>query len=375
MEIRTMEVQQLNERKSQIVEELEQPNADLDALEKEVRAINEELEQRKAVALQKEEIRNAVAQGQGEVITQIEEKKEERTMERNSMEYRNLWLRNLQGNLNIEERDAFAQATTHAVPTIVADKMFAKLKKTAPMLDEITLMQVAGNLTFTAQNSRANAGTHVENAEISLASDSTIAVELGAKEIVKIVGISKSAAKMSVDAFEEWLVDYLAEDVARQIDNYVINDSTHGLSVKATAIEDGIDATYAGICQAIAALPAGYDANAKVLINKKTLYTKVAGITSQVGLPVFVPDTREGFQGRLMGYPVVLDDYVADNVMYIGDLKHIVGNLSEGIDVEMDSSAGFTKAQLLFRGYASFDSCLALSEAVVKATFTTGGDH
>ena len=63
MEIKTMTIDELNARLAAIPEEMEVEGADLDALENEVRAINEEIEARKAAEAQKAEIRSAVAAG------------------------------------------------------------------------------------------------------------------------------------------------------------------------------------------------------------------------------------------------------------------------------------------------------------------------
>ena len=92
MEIREMTVEELEERKAQIITELDAPEADLDALEEEARSIKEELENRKAEAAKKEEIRSQVASGAGEVVTKIEpEERKMPTVEeiRDSKEYIN----------------------------------------------------------------------------------------------------------------------------------------------------------------------------------------------------------------------------------------------------------------------------------------------
>ena len=124
MDLKEMTVEQLEERKSAIVGELDSEGADLDALEEEVRAIKAELEAREAEEAKKAEVREAVAMGEGEVIkTFVEEKRE---MEKNyavdSVEYRDAWLKNLMGKeLNAEERTAITG--TDAIPTETLNKI------------------------------------------------------------------------------------------------------------------------------------------------------------------------------------------------------------------------------------------------------------
>ena len=127
------------------------------------------------------------------------------------------------------------------------------------------------------------------------------------------------------------------------------------------------------MCDLIALLPAAYDAEAKFLVNKKTLYGKIAQITNSSGDPIFVPDTVSGIGGRLMGYPVVVDDYVstANNALYLGRWTDVVGNLSEPINVEADASAGFTSNSIVYRGVAAFDSKPAKTDGIVRLVSTT----
>jgi len=385
MEMKEMTLEALEERKAAIGAECEVDGADTDALLEEVRSINAEIESRQKAEAEKAEIRKAVAEGTAKttVVESVMEEKEERNMEFtvDSKEYRSLWLRNLQGNLTTEERSGFAQTgdyATNAIPTLVADQFFEKMKKLAPMLSEITLMRVAGNLQFVTEGVRNAASKHTENAAISTSDDTTIKVVLGAIEFAKIVGISKSAKMMSIDAFEGWLVEMLAGDIARAIDNYILNDATNGVAAclyttGTNQILNTASYTYKNICDLVALLPAAYDAEAKIITNKKTLYGQIAQITTSSGQPIFVQDTEGGMVGRLLGYPVVVDDYVttANNAVYLGAWKKVVGNLSEGPQVEASDIAGFANAQILYRGYASFDSKVALPEGIVRLVSTT----
>ena len=362
------------EREALTAEEIEERANQLEA-------VNRELEARKEAAKQAEEERQAVAESRTEPITRLEESKEEKKMfEINSKEYRDLWLRNLQGNLTPEERanETYTSANSNAVPTLVADKFFEKMKKLAPMLSEITLLRVAGNIKFVAEGTRNEAtAKHTENSSVSAAADTTVAVTLGGYEFIKVIQISRTAKLMSVDAFEDWIVEMLAGDIARAIDKYILTDSTNGIShltfTTTTQIVNTQGYTYKNVCDLIALLPAAYDAEAKFLVNKATLYKEIAQIEDSAGRPIFVPDTVNGLGGRLMGYPVVVDDYVttANKALYLGKWTDVVGNLSEDIHVDKDESAAFASNALMYRGVAVFDSKPAKSDAIVRLVCTT----
>ena len=314
------------------------------------------------------------------IETVSNERRTDMNYEVNSPEYRDLWLRNLQGRLTPEERNGFTQSSTYAtnaIPTEVSAKFFEKMKKLAPMLSEITLLRVAGNIQFVAEGTRNAAAKHTENDEISVAQDTTVKVSLGAIEFFKILGISESAKLMSIDAFEAWLIEMLAGDIARAIDDYIINDSTNG--VVALTFTTGTNQilntattgyTYKNVIDLIALLPAAYDAEAKFLVNKKTLYGSIASIVDSNGRPIFVESTERGVAGRLMGYDVLVDDYVttANKALYLGKWTDIVGNLSQ--DVNVITYPDYDHAQVKYRGGAFFDSKVAKNDAIMRLVAT-----
>ena len=380
MTIPEMESSALETRKAEIAEAVKSPEADLDALEAEAREIAEELEKREKAAAEAAEKRARIADGEEGTITKIFNKEENRKMyEVDSIEYRDAWVHELQGRLTPEERGGYTQSSTYAtnaIPTEIANIFFAKLKKTAPMLNEITLFRVAGNLKFVAEGTRQAASAHTENATMTVQGDTTVGVTLGAIEYAKIIGISKSAMRMSVPEFIDWITEYLVDDIARAIDNAILNAASKG--VAAITWTSGTNAVYAStygyatILSAIALLPAADDAEAKFVTNKATLWGKIASIVDSAGRPIFIQDTANGFAGKILGYPVLVDDYVATakGDIYLGNFRNVVGNLSEGPVVERNESSGFRDGTIDFRGYASFDSKPALTESFVRIATT-----
>lgn len=374
------ELSQIESRKAEIAKEVE--TADASILEERDQE-SKELETRKAELMaRKEELeaeeRAAEEVAENKTITEdveLPKEEEKRTMEKiygiDSEEYRSAWAKVLQ-NKKLDEVEERAYATTdagNAVPTAVADKFFEKIKKLAPMLSEITLMQVAGNIKFIAEGTRNAAALHTENSAVAPAADTTVSVSLGGNEFMKVIRISKSAETMSINAFEDWLVEMLSGDIARAIDNFIINDATNGIvAMVSTATTNKVTQTatagygYADICNLVALLPAGYDAEAKFLVNKKVLWSDIKGIVDTNKRPIFDPVEK-----TLMGYPVVTDDYVpADHKqLYLGKWTDVVGNLSQPVNVARSDQSGFLNNSIDFRGTAIFDSKLAKNDAIV----------
>jgi len=373
------ELTQIESRNAEIAAEVETAEASvLEERDKE----SKELEARKAeLVARKEELeaeeRAAAEVAEGKITDEVEIPTEERNKEMEKMydvaseEYRSAWAKVLQGK-KLDEVEERAYATTdaaNAVPTAVADKFFEKIKKLAPMLSEITLMQVAGNIKFMAEGTRNAAAVHTENSAVAPAADTVVSVSLGGNEFMKVIRISQAAMTMSISAFEDWLVDMLSGDIARAIDSFIINDASNGIvAMVSTATTNKITQTatsgygYADICNLVALLPAGYDAEAKFLVSKKVLYNDVKGILDTNKRPIFDPVEK-----TLFGYPVVIDDYVPSDhkQIYLGKWTDVVGNLSQPINVARSDQSGFLNNSIDFRGTAIFDSKLAKNDAIV----------
>ncbi len=374
-------LEKIEARLSEIEKELNAEEADekteeeLDKLEEEVRSLKKEKSGILSAAEKRASIEKAIAEGKiGNDITPNtiaggKTDMTERTFDASSKEFRNAWAKNLMGqDLTEIEKRAYAQAGA-AIPTEVADQFFEKMKKLAPMLDEITLLRVAGNVNFYAEGVRNSATKHTENAEVASAGDTMVKVALGGFEFMKVISISKSAKAMSVSAFEKWIVDMLAGDIARAIDNYIINDTTNGIAAITFDATNEIEATaaytYKNIMDLIALLPAAYDAEAKFLVNKKVLWSDIRGILDDSNRPIFDPESK-----TLCGYPIIEDDNVVSTTkdLYLGRWLDVVGNLSEDITVESNVNSGFTRGAIDYRGFAIFDSKPAKTDGIVRLT-------
>ena len=367
-------IEEIEQRLSAIKQEIDVEGADLTALTEETDSL---IEERKAI-IEEEEKRQALLQSIAETpavetitVEETVNMEENRTFGIESEEYRSAWGKLLQGKAltEIEERAYATTDSANAVPTAVADKFFEKMKKLAPMLSEITLMRVAGNLKFMAEGVRSSASLHTENTAVDPADDTLVSVQLGGYEFMKVIRISAAAKAMSVNAFEDWLVEMLAGDIARKVDDYIINDATHGVvAMASTAATNVITQTattgygYSDIMNLIALLPAAYDTEAKFLVNKATLYKDIKGILDSNKRPIFDPVEK-----TLCGYPVLVDDYVPVNKkqVYLGKWSDVVGNFSQDIEVARSDQSGFLNNSIDFRGTAIFDSALAKTDAVV----------
>ena len=222
-----MTVEQLEERKAAIAAELDNPEADLDALEAEARAIKDELEQRKAEAAKKAEIRSAVASGMGETIEKpiIEEKKKMNIEElRNSAEYIDAYAEYIKSNDATELRNMLTtvnDATPNGSASIPVPVFVYDIVKTAWERDGITSRvrkaYLKGNLKVGFEISGSAATIHAEGASAVSPEDLVLGVvELKPQSIKKVVQMSDETYDLRGEAFLRYIYDEITYRIAKK---------------------------------------------------------------------------------------------------------------------------------------------------------------
>lgn len=306
---------------------------------------------------------------------------EEKAYTPETQEYRNLWLKKMQGTLSDVEKRTGEIALTNAagvVPTLTQELIFTKIVELAPIINEITLLRANGNVRFAVEGVNNAAALHTENALITPAADTMLYVDLGAYEIVKLIRISAAVRSMSINAFEGWITDQLAEAIARKIEEYLIigtgSSQPKGLDKANTWTNDsnGVDwastaPTAAEIIELAGYLKGGYARNAKWVMNWTTFLTDVYALRDDAKYPLV---KEVGDKYYILNRPVLFSDYCPVGEIYFGDLKKVVANLSADIVVSMSADSGFAYNAIDFRGACTFDSDIALGEAFVKGEAT-----
>lgn len=282
------------------------------------------------------------------------------------------------------EKRAYDSSTTAVIPTQTSDILFQKMVKVAPLINEITLLRVAGNVKFAVQGQRDDAALHADNTSIAPAGDTLVYVELGGYDITKVIRISKTIQTMAISAFEGWLTDMLAADIAVKIEDFSINgtgssqpngvehSNTWTAGTNLIEFTHGGSPTYDNVVDLVSLLPARYSSNAKFLCNNKFLYGQLAKIKDDNKRPILVQDFTNPLAQRILGYPILVSDKVADGTIYFGDYKQMVGNLAQDVTVEMSTASGFLNRSVDFLGSALYDCDVALKDAFVKMDEAAG---
>ena len=379
-----MRIKEIEARLAAIKKEIEERGdamkaEEIDALEKETKELTEERAGLIAAAEKRNGILDNIAKGGGVSVRSFGEKEEDNTDPDDPFgtpEYRSAWLKNLRRlPLTDAEKRAYANASgtgAEVVPTQTANEIISKVKKLAPMLNEVTLLHVKGAVKFVVEGTNNDAAIHTENAAITPAADTLTTVTLSGYEIVKLVQISDTVMTMSIAAFESWIVDMLAEAIARKVEDFFINGTgtsqpkgidkantwgaTNSVTVGASA-----SLTAANVQTLIGLLNAGYDRNAKFVMSKRTLFTDFMPLQDTSKNHIV---TVQGNSYFVYGYPVLLSDYVKEHEAFLGDFKKVCANLAESINVK--NAYDIDTNSYKYSGIAIFDCQPAIGEAFVK---------
>ena len=279
MNLSEMTVEELMERRTAIATEINAPDADLDALEAEARAINEELENRKKAESQRNEIRNAVANGDGELKENIKEEKKKMTLDevRSSKEYVNAFANYVKTGKDDECRAVLLSQNVDSgyvpVPTVIEGRIRTAWEKSG-LMELVRKTYVRGNLKVGFELSATGAVVHTEGS--AAPSDETLTfgiVEMKPESVKKWIKISDEAMDMGGEEFLYYIYDELTYKIAKKAQEELLAKITAlTASATSTAVGVGIVAgtPSVGICSEAIGTLSGEAENPVIVMNKGT---------------------------------------------------------------------------------------------------------
>ena len=331
MDIKTMTVDELLERRKAIAAEVELEDADLDALEAEVKSINEELEARKAAETKREEVRKAVANGAG-VVVQTMNKEERKDMidikeYRNSAEYLDLYAEYLKTGDDTEIRAALLSTNatngTIAVPDLVYDTVKAAWDAD-DIMSLVRRVELKGNLLVNFEISATGAVKHTEG---GAAVDEQTLVE-GIVTIIpnyfkKWKSFSDVVMSMRGEAFVRYIYD--------EITHYIIKAMADDLIAQIAALPQQADETTP--CAAKITMDPAMATVATAISNLSDMATDYTIVMNKLTWAAFKAVQyangygADPFEGARVRFNSSLPAFSAADT---GDIYMIVGDFGEG---------------------------------------------
>ena len=245
MDIKEMTVEQLEERKAAIAAEIDNEDADLDALEAEARAIKEEIENRKAEEAKKVEIRAAVASGEGETTKTFKtEEKKEMTIDevRSSKEYINAYANYIKTGKDDECRALLTTLATGGqvpVPTAIEGRIRQAWQRNG-LMELVRKTYVPGILKVGFELSADPAYIHTEGSVANTEEALTFGVvTMTPASIKKWITISDEALDLGGEEFLDYIYDELTYQIAKKAQSELIAKIT-ALTASATSEAVGV---------------------------------------------------------------------------------------------------------------------------------------
>lgn len=380
-------LKEIEERKKEIRSLLEKDDElDLEKIQEELRSLDEEkekLEKRAQIAKGIQSggiVANPIVKPKGEA----EERKFE-GMERDEIlsapEYRSGYLKRLQGKpLTAAEERALTTASDSAgaaVPTQTLNMIVDKLRQTSALFPWVNVSYVPGNLSLVVANAKNAAAWKSEGADGTPADDTVVEVNLGGYELIKLVEVSAAAQAMTIDAFESYIASEIGRQMAIAVENAILNGTGSGQptgvltgvtwdETNSSTWDAGAAVSYDNLVDALALLPTMYHNNAVFVMNRQMLFWGIRKIKTTDGQPIFTYNPQDETRNAILGYPVIVDDYMPDNTILLGDFSYYYWNFSQAPQIETSREAAFRSGKITYRGLAVADGKPALSEAFVK---------
>ncbi len=313
-----------------------------------------------------------------------------------STEYRNAFFKTMLGQkLTVEEErtfkrameivdtekraDSFSTTTNSAaiLPTHTLNEIIKKARTMGGLISHCRSFNIPSNIVVPIGTPSTKAKWHTEGEKVDSEnpSEGIAKVSFGAYEIIKIFSISASSKKMSISAFESYIIEELTNCVMECIADSLVNGTgaNQGTGIATGITWNGTNSftftdkvAYTDFTQMLAKLKRGYSAGAKWAMNNATLYNSVYGIVDTTGRPIFIADPKNENIGYILGKPVIIDDNIADDTIFLGNFNYLGYNIPEGIVVETSRESSFKYGVIDYRALAIADTKPLVSEAFIK---------
>lgn len=282
--------------------------------------------------------------------------------------------------VELERRaDAFNTTTDSAavLPTTTLNEVIKKARTMGGLIAHCRNFNIPTNLSVPIGTPSSKAQWHVEGQPVESEKVTTTSVSFAAHEIIKIFSMSAAVRKMSISAFEAYLIEELTNCVMETIADALVNGTGQG---QGTGILPGVawDTTnsltfdetpeYTHFTKMLAMLKRGYGAGAKFAMSNATLYNRVYSLVDANGRPLFITDPKTEDIGYILGKPVVVDDNIPDDVILLGNFNYMGYNIPQGIMIEVSRESSFKSGLIDYRALAIADTKPLVSEAFIKLT-------
>ncbi|MGN7309911.1 phage major capsid protein [Alkalicoccobacillus gibsonii] len=400
-------IEEILQRKKEIndllKDEKRSKGLNLTDLEKEVRELNEELEElqtRERLMSDTQEIQSGTAQTRSietfnadETRSSAQGETDIRSMHWNDAintdEYRSAWAKDMMDkNLSNEEREIlekvnaeyreFTHDTTNTqilIPKTVTAGIWTRAEEESSLWADVRKMFVTGNLTMIKGDPSDDAKWYDESDTVDTDELGFGELNLTGCELAKAVAVTWKLKKMSVQQFEAYIIAEIGKRMGTALAYGVYvgrGKPTNGENFKAepygiktrlvgntanrnqlkTYSSEGL--AFKDLTGMMGAIFSAYASGATIYANNTTIWGVLANLVDGVGRPLFIADVQAGGVGRIFGRTVKADAAIPDGELLLGNLSEgYLANINEG--VTMHRQTHMRKRIDEYMGYAIVD--------------------
>lgn len=324
------------------IEEVEEKS---NSLIEEKRSIESKLKDLDDAKAKRNQLLNDIAEGRkGTVIKEInttEEKGEERKMNEDNTLYRSAFLKDLLGQkLTEAEERAYVHTTENTevvVPEELQNKIYSTMEEKHPILADIQYLRTGAVISI-VKHTAIVAGDAKEVAEGVANEDEEntfVNVSLAGKDFSKHIDFSYRLGKMSIPAFETYLVNEIGERLASVVAKDVVAQMKKDINAE-NKQTTAAGLTFEDVTKALGSLKQVGTVN--VYANNASIYGDIVNLKGETGRDAFVPDYSNDISGRLLGKAIKEEDSLADNEILIVDANQFIWNEVQPLLIERDKN-------------------------------------
>lgn len=314
-------IKEIEARKADLSKELEKEDADLDAIEKELKELREEQEEIEKRQRIQEELAGMKQQRGNPSDSFIPF--DGNGQEDPEKEYRKAFMDYVTRGTSIpaETRaDANTKTTDvgEVIPETIMNRIVEKLEATGMILPLVTRTAIKGGVSVPTSSVKPSA-TWVNEGEGSPRQKKTTShIQFAYHKLRCAVSVSLEVETMALSVFENQLINNVVEAMIKAIEQAIVDGNgsgkPKGILAETPATGQALDIEelkFKTLTDAEGALPMEYEADAVWTMTKKT-FMAFQAMTDEQGQPI--ARTNYGINGRpervLMGRPVVLCNYI-----------------------------------------------------------------
>lgn len=269
------------------------------------------------------------------------------------------------------KNDLKAGANGAVIPETIADRIIMRVYEISPFLERVTRFNEKGTLIFPVEGEASLlVGFQQEFVEMTAKDPAITTVQLDSHIIGALTKISKSLINRAGFDVVSFVVDAIARDLAKFLEDEIFNaTSTKIVGISEATEVSGTKANVLdALIDALVKVPSRYQDGAMYVMNAQTL-ADIRKIKKDNGL-LFNEDPTSPFVATIFGKPVYVSENVQADEIIFGNPRGVYMNVVKDVEIATLNEKYATQYAIGVCMYMEADAKLVEKNAVVKIKLT-----